>query len=103
MRGWKSTSFRFLSARNADRFPDEFLLRLTNQEVASLKSQIPASCIHGARRGVACTDMQGVRAIGQRRRDEGVGDRGERRAIEAAFEASRLRRGELEGGSRLVS
>jgi phage regulator Rha-like protein len=38
--GVKTLRLNEQARRNADRFPDDFLLRLTNQEVASLRSQI---------------------------------------------------------------
>jgi hypothetical protein len=36
--------------RNLDRFPDDFMFQLTDQEVANLKSQIVISSWGGARR-----------------------------------------------------
>lgn len=58
-----------------DRFPDDFLLRLTNQEVASLRSHFailktgrgrhrkyPAACLHRARAVIAATILSSPRA-----------------------------------------
>ncbi|MEI9961912.1 MAG: ORF6N domain-containing protein [Limisphaerales bacterium] len=36
--------------RNADRFPPDFLLQLTNEESENLKSQFATSSLHGGRR-----------------------------------------------------
>jgi hypothetical protein len=36
--------------RNAERFPDDFAFKLTNQELTSLRSQIATSSLHGGHR-----------------------------------------------------
>jgi len=46
--------------RNADRFPDDFAFKLTNQEVESLKSQIVISSWGGSRKAPHAFTEQGV-------------------------------------------
>ncbi len=52
--GVTSKRFNEASKRSHERFPDDFVFALTNQEVASLKSQIAISSLrdggHGGRR-----------------------------------------------------
>src|SRR3989338_7859886 len=46
--------------RNADRFPDDFAFKLTNQEVESLKSQIVISSWGGSRKAPHAFTEQGI-------------------------------------------
>jgi hypothetical protein len=47
--------------RNAERFPDEFMFQLSEQEVANLKSQIATSSSEGIRSQIATASVHGGR------------------------------------------